>query len=122
LAARNLLFGPVPQFASRFSEFVTEVTTCAGVSGLTVSVANRQETIYAEGFGMRNMEENHPVQNTTLFGIGSTSKAFTAALLAMLDDDELLDLGTPVVELLPEFILPPDEDGIGQTRTELSRD
>jgi CubicO group peptidase (beta-lactamase class C family) len=93
-------------FVSQLSGFVTEVTQCTGVAGLTLSVVSGPETIYAEGFGLRDEDRDLPVLNTTLFAIGSTSKAFTSAILGLLSDDGALDLDSPVTNLPSSCSLP----------------
>lgn len=54
------------------------------VSGACVSVVYKGEVILEEGFGVVDFKSNHPVTESTRFGIGSISKCFTAVLLAAL--------------------------------------
>ncbi|MFP3355001.1 serine hydrolase domain-containing protein, partial [Pseudoalteromonas sp. SIMBA_153] len=49
------------------------------IPGLAVVAVKDGEVILAEGFGVRDIESQQPVTSTTLFGIASHTKAFTAA-------------------------------------------
>ena len=74
--------------------------------GCAVGYARHGELIYARQFGMANLEHNIPINPTTVFRIGSTSKQFVAASVALLSlqgneldaDATVPDLryGTPV--------------------------
>ncbi|XP_021346150.1 gigasin-6-like [Mizuhopecten yessoensis] len=49
--------------------------------GLAVSVVKGGHVLLSRGYGMRNKTTQEPVTNTTLFALGSVSKAFAATLL-----------------------------------------
>ena len=57
---------------------------CTGIQGITLAVVSSEEVLMTEGFGYADAKENKPVTSKTLFPIASTSKGFTATLLAML--------------------------------------
>jgi len=61
-------------------------------AGLAVAVVKDGETIYSRGFGYRDYENKLPVDANTIFGIGSCTKAFTAAILGQLEDEGKLNL------------------------------
>ena len=71
--------------------------------GLGVAIVQNGETVFAKGFGVRNVDNNAPVTAETLFNVGSTTKAFTSAGVAMLVDQKKLDWDIPVREYLPSF-------------------
>jgi CubicO group peptidase (beta-lactamase class C family) len=60
------------------------------VPGMAYAIVEKDQIIYANGFGLREMGKPARVRPHTVFEIGSTSKAFTVALLAMLDDERKL--------------------------------
>ncbi len=76
-----------------------------GIPGLAIAVVHQDEVIYARGFGLRKLGESATVDEHTLFGVASTTKAMTAAALAMLVDDGKLDWDDRVVDHLPNFRL-----------------
>ncbi len=73
------------------------------VPGLAVAVVRGDEIIYTRTFGVKRLGTNDPVTEDTIFQIGSTSKAFTCTLAAMLADEKKLRLDAKVAEILPDF-------------------
>jgi CubicO group peptidase (beta-lactamase class C family) len=82
-AAQDAAAAPVFD-AARLTEFATEVSSCFDVVGMGVALTNRDETLYAEGVGLRDMEAQLPVDGDTTFSVASTTKAWTTALTAVL--------------------------------------
>lgn len=75
------------------------------VPGLAVAVVVDGQVVYTAGFGYRDLEKKLKVTPHTQFGIGSCTKAFTAATMAILADEGKLDWDKPVRAYLPEFKL-----------------
>lgn len=75
------------------------------VPGIAVAVIKDGKLIHAKGYGVRSLKTKHPVDENTLFGIASNSKAFTAAALAMLVDEGKLKWDDKVQDYIPEFKL-----------------
>ncbi|NDY56284.1 serine hydrolase [Desulfovibrio sulfodismutans] len=73
------------------------------VPGAAVAVVKDGVTVYAKGFGLRDTDKKLPVTPDTVFAIGSCTKAFTAAALALLTDQGTMSLDTPVRDILPGF-------------------
>ena len=57
------------------------------VPGIAVGVIKDGAVIYAKGHGVSSLATMHKVDENTLFGIASNSKAFTAATLGILVDE-----------------------------------
>lgn len=76
-----------------------------GIPGMAVAIVRDDTVLFAEGFGVRKLGEDDPVDEHTLFGIASTTKAMTATALGMLVDEGKLDWDDPVIKHLPEFRL-----------------
>ena len=72
-------------------------------AGFAVAVVEKDQVVYAKGFGYEDYENKKPVSTNTQFAIGSCTKAFTAALLGILRKDELVDFDKPVRNYLPEL-------------------
>lgn len=75
------------------------------VPGVAVAVVRRDTVVLARGYGVRQSGRAEPVTERTLFQIGSTTKAFSAALLAMLVDEGRATWDDPVQRHLPWFAL-----------------
>lgn len=78
--------------------------------GLAVAIVQDGATVFSTGLGLANVERGTKVNADTLFGIGSTTKAFTAAGIAMLVDQGKLDWAAPVQRYLPSFQLGHGDD------------
>ncbi|MBN2066535.1 MAG: beta-lactamase family protein, partial [Candidatus Thermoplasmatota archaeon] len=61
--------------------------------------------VYVEGFGMADRAKSVPVDNNTLFNIGSISKVYVAAAIMILVDEGNVALDTPVTHYLPDFTM-----------------
>jgi CubicO group peptidase (beta-lactamase class C family) len=88
-----------------FSEQVTKLIAEWKVPGLAISIVKDGKIIFAEGFGLRDVEKNLKVTPHTLFAIGSCSKAFTATAMGMLVDEGKVEWDKPVRTYLPTFKL-----------------
>jgi CubicO group peptidase (beta-lactamase class C family) len=75
------------------------------VPGLAIAVVEEREVILSRGYGYRDVDEQRPVTDRTLFAIGSITKSFTVTLLGMMVDEGKLDWDEPVRRYLPDFQL-----------------
>lgn len=73
--------------------------------GLAVAIVKDDSIIFAKGYGVCELGNSKKVNEYTLFAVGSQTKAFTAAALAMLVDEGKLNWDDPVIKYLPEFQL-----------------
>ena len=79
-----------PRDLDRYAQRVLETFESPG---MVVVIAERGQPTVVRTYGVRRMGEAAKVDAHTLFPIGSTTKAFTSALLATLVDEGKLDLG-----------------------------
>ncbi|HEY1352134.1 MAG TPA: serine hydrolase [Ktedonobacteraceae bacterium] len=101
---------PVPASLYRerlhsYADFVHQIMQEWQVPGAAIAVVTDTEVLFSQGFGKRDVEQEVPVTEQTLFAIASCSKAFTAMGLAMLVDEGQLDWDTPVRHYFPSFKL-----------------
>lgn len=75
------------------------------VPGISVAVIKDDKVIHAKGYGVRDIQSKLPMETSTLVGIASNSKAFTAAALAILVDEKKLNWNDRVNNIIPEFKL-----------------
>lgn len=72
-------------------------------SGLTVGVVKDGKLIYHNSHGLMNLEYNIPFNDSTVFGIASITKQFTAACIAILNKQGELSLNDDVRKFIPEL-------------------
>ncbi|MAB48279.1 MAG: penicillin-binding protein [Flavobacteriaceae bacterium] len=77
--------------------------------GFAVAIVEGDKVIYAKGFGYADYENKIPADANTLFAIGSSTKAFTSALLGMLQEEGKLSLDDSPIKHVPELRFYNDE-------------
>jgi CubicO group peptidase (beta-lactamase class C family) len=75
------------------------------VPGIAVAIVKDGKIAVAKGYGVRKLGDPTPVDEFTMFGIGSNTKAFTTAALATLVDEGKLSWDDPVYQRLPGFVM-----------------
>lgn len=75
------------------------------VPGIAVAVIKDGKVIHSRGYGVRSLRTMQKVDENTLFGIASNSKAFTAATLGILVDEGKIKWDDKVRDYIPEFKL-----------------
>lgn len=91
-----------------FDEWVAKQLKSMRVPGLAAAVVWQGEVVLARGYGLADASTQAPVTADTLFGIGSTTKAFTAFAIAQAVEEGLLDWDEPVRKWLPGLQLEDD--------------
>lgn len=120
-----------PDYAKRLTGIEKELEKVLAdqkVAGYSVAVVYKDKVLYTKGFGYRDVENKKPVTPNTLFAIGSSSKAFTAAILGQLEKEGKLKLDDLATTHLPQLSFKYDYMNTGITirdmmchRTGLSR-
>lgn len=85
--------------------YITQALRDWEVPGLAIAVVKDDSVVYAKGFGVRELGQPDAVSVNTVFIAASTTKAFTAALMAMLVDSARVRWNAPVTTYLPGFQL-----------------
>jgi CubicO group peptidase (beta-lactamase class C family) len=70
-----------------YDAYITKAMLDWKVPGLAIAVVKNDSVVFIKGYGTRTLGAQQPVDEHTLFAIGSVSKAFTATLVAMLVDE-----------------------------------
>src|SRR5277367_5146035 len=103
-----LLFALKPVLAQQappgdLDEYVARSMKTFEVPGMAIAIVKDGKVVLLKGYGVRKLGEATPVDENTLFGIGSNTKAFTAAALATLVDEGKISWDDPVYERLRGF-------------------
>ena len=72
-------------------------------AGLAVGVVEKGGLSFVKGYGYRNVEQAQAVDENTLFGLGSVSKAFTAGVLGILGDAGKLTMEDRPQQHIPDL-------------------
>ncbi len=77
--------------------------------GFAVAVVEKDRVVYSGGFGFRDYGNRIPVDENTLFAIGSCTKAFTTSLIGMLENEDKLSIDDSSLAYIPGFRFSTDE-------------
>ena len=92
-----------PSPLSNLPTYITQSLPDWNIPGLAVAVVHEDQVIFAQGFGVKQVGRNDPIDAHTLFQVGSVTKSFAAAAIGALVDQGLAAWDDPVVTHLPWF-------------------
>lgn len=75
------------------------------IAGLAIAIVKDGQVVHLKGYGYKNVDEKTLVDENTIFGIGSTSKAFGAATIGVLVHEGKLNWDDKVIDHLPDYQL-----------------
>lgn len=93
---------PDPALAERIDPIFADYDA-VNTPGCSLGVYQDDAILYSRGYGMANLEYDLALTPQSVFRIGSTSKQFTAATIALLAQDGLLSLDDDIRKFFPEF-------------------
>ena len=92
-----------PISAHQIDSLTELVINTFSVPGIAVGVVKDGKLIYAKGHGVANINTGKKVDENTLFGVASNSKAMTAAALGILVEEGKVKWDDRVTDYIPEF-------------------
>lgn len=98
-----LLIYSQPISSAAIDSFVEKTLKTFDVPGIAVAVVKDGKIIHEKGYGVRSLNTKLKVDEHTLFGIASNSKAFTVGALGMLVDEGKIKWDDKVRDYIPEF-------------------
>ena len=90
---------------SQIDSLVQKTMRTFNVPGMAVAVLKDGKIYHKNTYGISSIKTNAEVNENTLFGVASNTKAFTAAALGQLIDQGQLTWDTKVNDIIPEFKL-----------------
>jgi len=88
-----------------FDAYVQRVMSDWKVPGAAIAIVKDGKVVLSRGYGLRDVKNNLPVTEQTMFPIASITKSFTVATLGTLVSEGKLDWDKPVRDYLPDFRL-----------------
>ncbi|MEC0035209.1 serine hydrolase [Bacillus cereus] len=85
------------------AEKATLLTKSYETTSMQYALIDKGKIILSGQTGKNDMEGKQPLTKDTLYGIGSTSKVYTAAAIMKLVDEGKVDLDLPVVHYVSDF-------------------
>ncbi len=105
---------PLPENAvenavAKLDGIADELMKKSGIPGMAVAVVHGGKTIYAKGFGVRDIRSgdagNNRVDPDTVFQLASVSKSISSTVVAHQVSENAIGWDTPIVSKLPWFAL-----------------
>ena len=93
------------EIVDRIDTFLGETQKKFEVPGVSVAIVKDNKIIFAKGYGVQSLSKKNPVDENSIYAIGSTTKAFTAAALGKLVESGKIDWDDRVIDHIPEFEL-----------------
>lgn len=101
MAIANVKTDITPERISEMKQWIEEQMKKAEIPGMSVTIVNRKETVFQQGFGFSNLSAKTAVTDSTIFELGSNSKAFTALAVLKLEKEGNVRLNDPVDQYIP---------------------
>ncbi|KZL29927.1 MULTISPECIES: serine hydrolase [Rhodococcus] len=97
--------GQIDDAVGKLDGLANDLMASSGVPGMAVAVVHGGKTVYAKGFGVRELGNSATVDADTVFQLASVSKSVGATVVAHEVGIGTVDWDTPVISKLPGFAL-----------------
>lgn len=105
--AAGLAEGPAPE--ARTMAYLEELWRSTGTPGISVAVAHQGRLVFSKGVGFADLDNMVPADGSTVYNIGSVSKALTAVAVLQLVEQGKARLDDPIQKYVPSF---PDKGSV----------
>jgi CubicO group peptidase (beta-lactamase class C family) len=89
--------------ADKVDEYLQKLMAEKEIPGLQIGIFKNGMAVKAKGFGLTQLENGKPVDERTLFNIGSVTKQFTSAAVMLLQEEGRLSVEDSIRKHLPEL-------------------
>ena len=103
IAAGARVSGAAEPPNAAFAQIGADALATHKAPGFSFAVVHDGAVVFAQGFGVADVERKLPVRPDTRFAIGSLTKQFTATAILLLAQRGRLGLDDPLVKYLPAF-------------------
>src|SRR5690349_13633010 len=97
----GLAAGPPPE--AQAMAYLQEVWRSIGTPGISVAVLHQGKLVFSEGVGFADLDNMIPANGSTVYNVGSVSKAITAVALLQLVEQGKAGLDDPIQKYVPAF-------------------
>ncbi len=89
--------------AEELHDFIQQGMQDWSLTGLAVAVVKDDKVVFIRGYGVRDIRTGAPIDEHSVFQLGSCSKPLTASGVALLVQGGSIKWDTPIVEKWPDF-------------------
>jgi CubicO group peptidase (beta-lactamase class C family) len=95
----------VENAAAKLDGIAEDLMKKSGIPGMAVAVVHGGKTVYAKGFGVKDVRTGDKIDPDTVFQLASLSKPLSATVVAHQVGTNAIGWDTPIVSKLPWFAL-----------------
>src|SRR5574344_149017 len=99
----GILYSQNHEIINAIDHYILQVQEGWEIPGLSVSIVKDGNLLWAKGYGVREIGKDTPVDENTVYQVGSISKSFTATVMASIVDEGLVSWEDTVKKILPDF-------------------
>jgi CubicO group peptidase (beta-lactamase class C family) len=88
---------------AQVGDYLRNEVTTGKIAGAVLLIQQHGQPVSLESFGVRDVENKHPMTADTIFRLYSMSKAITSVAAMMLVDDGKISLDDPLSKYIPAF-------------------
>jgi len=97
--------GQIDAAIAELPRIAADTLARSGIPGLAIAVVHKGETLFAEGYGVRRVDQKDPITPDTVFQLASLSKPIGATVVARQVGDGVVSWNSRMRDLLPWFAL-----------------
>src|SRR5215208_2054263 len=105
MPAMDLPANAVDNAVSKLDDMADELMKKSGIPGMAVAVVHGGKTVYAKGFGVRDVRRGEKIDPDTVFQLASLSKPLSSTVVAHQVGVNAIEWDTPIIAKLPWFAL-----------------
>lgn len=95
----------IPSRYRAFAQAFDAERRALGAPGAAVAIIEHGRVTFAHGFGTKGVNSSEPVRASTLFRVGSMTKALTATALLSLVDERQVSLDAKLIDVAPDVAI-----------------
>ncbi len=97
-----------PSHINTFESYIEKVKSTYNAQGIIVGVFDKENIIYENTLGYRDVKNKKPITKDTIFGIASITKSFTIIGLLQLASQGIIDIEAPISRYYDDWNLKPE--------------
>ena len=87
--------------STKLDSLFSEAVNC-DIPGVSAAVVAKEESLYQGHFGFADLNQNKPIDDSSLFRIASMTKAVTSVCIFQLIEKGVISLDSPLKNFFPE--------------------
>lgn len=100
----------ISSILAQYEKYLDKTIKDKKAPGCAIAIVYKNQVIFMKGYGVRRLGKPDKIDADTVFQLGSVSKPVASTLVAVLQNQGLLNINDPVDDYLPKFALKGTKD------------